>query len=178
MQYAITGYFDEITESNITRFWKLMYDKGFSDYLYLSENRPHIKYCVFNEINEEMIKSKLAEYSKRINRINVHFHNIGMYINDELLSVVLEISATIEMLNLQKSICQDFKDSGRFVDENYFDSGIWKPDCFIGVGIPISKSNEMIDELRKWNIQYDGSLQKIGLIQYRPAKIIVEYNTL
>jgi len=52
MGYAIVGYFDKETDEVIRELWKILMINGIGDYLYNSENNPHIKFIMYENLDE------------------------------------------------------------------------------------------------------------------------------
>lgn len=72
MGYAIVGYFDRETDEMIRELWKSLMVNGVDDYLYNSENNPHIKFVMYENFDEtqgiDIIKN-IANQTKPIDVI-------------------------------------------------------------------------------------------------------------
>ena len=85
MGYAIVGYFDKETDEKIRGLWKNLMLKEVDDYLYNSENNPHIKFAMYETLEEEQVIDvirNIAEQTKTMN--NEKQPNLRMALNDKI----------------------------------------------------------------------------------------------
>lgn len=64
MGYAVVGYFDKATDERIRRIWKELMENDIDDYLYNSENNPHIKFAMYENIEESDIINEIQNISQ------------------------------------------------------------------------------------------------------------------
>ncbi len=72
MAYAIVGYFDSITDLFIKSIWKELADNDICNYLYNSENNPHIKFLMFEELELDNVVPILYDFTQKHKKIDVH----------------------------------------------------------------------------------------------------------
>ncbi|HEX3048363.1 MAG TPA: hypothetical protein VHY08_26685 [Bacillota bacterium] len=175
MAYAIVGYFDHPTDSFIRSIWKELADNDICNYLFTSENDPHIKFSMHSEINLDKAIPLLSSFTNNHRKLTIHLKNYGFYPNDEPI-LFLDFSATIPLIQLENDIQKTFSPLGQNFDVNYFDENIWKPDCFLTLGIDKSKLQEGVVILLKKPLQFNGIIERLGIIEFHPAKQIVSYS--
>ena len=67
----------------------------------------------------------------------------------------------------------DIKDTS-----NFFEQGIWKPDCQLTRAFDKTKLINAINYLADTKLPFDGFLERIGLIEFHPAKQLFSYDLL
>ena len=175
MPYSIVGYFDYKTDSFIRSIWKDLAENDICNYLHASGNNPHIKFSMYTELDLEKAKSLLAKFTQERKRLDLHLKNYGFYPNEKPI-LFLDFSATIPLIQLEIDIQQTFKGLGKNFDFNFFDENIWKPDCFLTVEIDRSKLQKGVMILLNKPVQFNGTLDRLGIIEFHPAKQITSFD--
>lgn len=175
MSYAIVGYFDQDSDRRIKALWRRLAESGVCDYLEHSENRPHFKFAMFDSMDLESVQRSLDLFSKKMKKLGLHFKNYGFYPNDKPI-VFIDISATIGIIELQREIQESFNDLGKKTDIPFFDQGVWKPDCFLTIGLEKGKLEKAVSILSEHQLPFNGYLERIGLIEFYPAKQLFSYS--
>ena len=177
MAYAIVGYFDWKTDSFIKSLWKELADNEICSYLSNSENNPHIKFSMFNQLDIEKVTPVFNAFTRTHNKITVHLKNYGFFAN-ETPTLFIDFAPSIQLIELENDIRNTFNKYGICFDFNYFDENIWMPSCQLTVKTEHSKLNGAIELLLKRPLQFDGILERIGIIEFHPAKQIVSCNLI
>jgi len=173
--FAVVGYFDKNSDKIIKTLWQGMSDSGVCNYLINSANDPHIKFSILNEIDIKLIEKSIKLLSEKINKIKVHFKTYSFYPND-LPFVCIDIAVSFPILELHSEI-QNISNEGNAKDtKNYFELGTWKPDCQLTRAFEKSKLTNAINYLSETKLPFDGILERIGLIEFHPAKKLFSYN--
>ena len=177
MGYAIVGYFDSDTDKKIKRLWQGMADSEVCNYLINSANNPHIKFAMFDFIDVEAVKRKLEQLTKTTRQIDVHFKSYSFY---PILNpfFCIDIAVTKPILELHSQIlkeCSEYTDDNLMVN---FKHGVWKPDCQLTIRFDKSKLVPAVNYLSETQLPFDGKLEKIGLIEFHPAKQMFSYELL
>lgn len=173
MPYAIVGYFDHQSSLLIRDYWKKLAEANVCDYLHKSANSPHIKLGMFDEMDVDACRLSLQALSERTSAQKIHFKNIGIYPNEQPI-FFLDIAASAALLTLQREIAELFKGVPKKVALEYFDPGIWKPDCFLTMAIDRSKVPCALAVLLELPLPFDGRLEALGLLEFHPARKIFE----
>jgi len=174
MGYAIVGYFDQNSDDKIKELWKKMADIEVDDYLINSENSPHIKFAMFDSINLPIVRNEVYLLSKKIEKINIHFKKYGFYPGENPF-LTIDIADSSEILKLHTDIQNVTNPLGDKDDRNYFDAGIWKPDCQLTVAFDKNKLAKAVNFLTETSMPFDGRLESLGLIEFHPAKKLFTY---
>jgi hypothetical protein len=177
MAYAIVGYFDSNSDKKIKELWKGLADIGVDDYLINSSNNPHIKFAMFESLDIENAQNELKLLLEKIQKINIHFKKYGIYPNDKPF-ITIDIAENIEIIKSHMKIQKIFD---KFIDKdnvNYFVPGIWKPDCQLTASFDKSKLGAAVDYLSETDLPFNGRLEKIGVIEFHPAKQLFSYELL
>ncbi|MDQ0361712.1 hypothetical protein [Breznakia pachnodae] len=177
MGYAIVGYFDAKSTEVINSLWRSMADLEVDDYLIHSENTPHIKLLILNTIDIVNAEEILQSLVKKIMKVNIQFKTFSFYPNEKPF-VCIDIVVTKQLLELQGVIREQFED---YIDEDmniYFEQGTWKPDCQLTTEIDKKKLVTAVNYLLKQQLPFYGLLERIGLIEFYPAKQIYSYELL
>lgn len=174
MAFAIVGYFDKNSDDRIKSLWKLLAENNICDYLYTSQNSPHIKFSTYADLDLDNTIHTLSEFVPMHDRFDIHFKNYGFYPNKKPI-IFLDTSASNHILNFQIEINETIKKFGKKFDFDYFDPGIWKPDCFLTIGIDKNKLPKAISLLGGTHLSFNGIMESIGIIEFHPAKKIIEF---
>ena len=166
MGYAIVGYFDQASDEKIKALWKALADIGVDNYLINSENSPHIKFAMFNSIDLPSVQNELQLLSKRLEKINIHFKKYGLYPGDKPF-VTIDIADNNDILKLHMEIQNTINQLGEkdnrdvnFVLSN--DMVSWQ-------------SGFQIPYLADTSMPFNVKLEKIGVIEFTPAKQLFSY---
>lgn len=170
MGYAIVGYFDAGADNRIKEMWKLMSDQDIDNYLINSENDSHFKFDMSDEIDVSLVKRELGEIAKEYKKIDLHFKKFGFYPNKEKPFVTLDIAENNHIIELQRKIHTTFINKAIEDSRGFFSSGIWKPDIQLTVSFEKEKLPKAVEYLNKIDLPFDGKLESIGLIEFRPVK--------
>ena len=177
MAYAIVGYFDSISDEKIKELWRGLADIGVDDYLINSSNNPHIKFAMFESLDIETAQKELHLLSEKIRKINIHFKKYGIYPNDNPF-ITIDIAENIEIIKLHKEIQKIFDKFVNNHSEKYFVPGVWKPDCQLTASFDKSKLGAAVNYLSETSLPFNGQLEKIGVIEFYPAKQLFSYELL
>ncbi|MCL2253459.1 MAG: hypothetical protein FWC09_03365 [Lachnospiraceae bacterium] len=177
MGYAVVGYFDEVSDRIIKSLWHGMADSDICDYLISSDNNPHIKFAMYNELEIEIIKDSLMLLTKQINKIPLHFKTFSFYPNDKPF-ICIDVAVSIPILTLHEKVQTAFEKYALSDNNVYFRQGIWKPDCQLTLPLDKLKLVNAINYLSEMKLPFNGILEQIGLIEFHPAKQLFSYELL
>lgn len=174
MGFAIVGYFDSISDKKIRTLWKGMADVGVDDYLINSANNPHIKFAMYDSIDLELVQKELQLLSEKLQKINIHFKKYGIYPNDNPF-ITIDIADNAEIMKLHRDIQVLVDGFEMKQNQGYFAPGIWKPDCQLTVSFEKTKLAAAVNYLVETDLPFNGKLEKIGVIEFHPAKQLFSY---
>jgi hypothetical protein len=177
MPHAIVAYFDTNSDQVIRNTWKALADAGVCDYLYKSENNPHIKLGMYDNLDVDIASERLKSLAQKTEKQKIHFKNIGIYPGARPI-VFLDVSVTAKLLNIQQQTQSIFSGESREIGATYFDPGIWKPDCFLTMSIERERLHQAIDITMDIPLPFDGFIEQIGAIEFHPARKLFSYPLL
>lgn len=175
MGYAIVGYFDKETNEKIRELWKDLMINNIDDYLFHSENNPHIKFVMYDDFQEAQVKEEIRKIAEMTNVIDVVFKSYSFYPNEQPF-INIDMAVGMELLRLQSEIREKCDSFSKLFSVDFFDRGKWKPDCQLTREIDKSKLINAINCLCERKLPIKGRLEKIGLIKFHPAKQIVNFD--
>jgi len=103
MGYAIVGYFDKETDEKIRTLWKDLMISGVDDYLYHSENNPHIKFAMYEDFEEVQGIEVIKKIAQSTTSIDVIFKSYSFYPNEQPF-INIDMAVSMELLGLQTEI--------------------------------------------------------------------------
>lgn len=174
MPYAIVGYFDNETDLFIKSLWKELADNNICNYLYNSENNPHIKFSMHTELDVEKVNPILCGFANNHNKLTLHLKNYGFFSNENP-TLVIDFAPSISLIKLENDIQRTFSIYGKNYDFNYFDENVWMPNCQLTVKSECINFQEAINILLQRPLQFNGVLDRLGVIEFHPAKQITSY---
>lgn len=175
MGYAIVGYFDKNASEKIKAIWERLAITEVDDYLYHSENDPHFKFAMYDDLDMNNAENKINTIIKRYKRINLHFKKFGFYPNPNKPFITLDIAEKEDIIHLQKEIQEGINDKNNTSISPFFQEGIWKPDIQLTIGIEKHKLPLAMELLNDVELPFDGVLESIGIIEFHPAKQISRF---
>lgn len=175
MGYAIVGYFDKITDEKIHGLWEMLAKEGIDDYLFNSANNPHIKFMMYEDIEKDKLMECLSNIAKTMKPIDVIFKSYSFYPNEKPFFNI-DMAVGNELLALQETIRKSCDKLSQVFPIDYFDKGIWKPDCQLTREIDNNKIYDAVGCLYKNKLPLVGRLERIGLIEFHPAKQIISFD--
>jgi hypothetical protein len=175
MPFAIVVYFDPATEEIIHENWRKLAEREIDTYLYQSENRPHIKLEMFENIDLGKCKERIKEISKRTKKIDIIFKNIGILPLENPV-IFLGPTTTKELLSLQYDVINATSDISQALNPEFFLPGLWTPDCQLTVRISKGKLLNAIYTAIEIPIPMNSIISEIGVLEYHPAKKLFAYS--
>lgn len=103
MGYAIVGYFDKKTDKMIRELWKSLAVSGVDDYLYKSENNPHIKFAMYENFDKVRGIDIIKNIASQTKPVDVIFKSYSFYPN-ECPFLNIDTAVSMELLKLQSTI--------------------------------------------------------------------------
>lgn len=86
------------------------------------------------------------------------------------------MAVSMELLRLQAEIREKCDKFSGLLPIDFFDMGIWKPDCQLTREIDKTQLLNTVNCLYERKLPIKGKLERIGLIKFHPAKQIVHFN--
>ena len=172
--FAVVGYFDKDSDKIIKSLWQGMADIEVCDYLINSANDPHIKFAIFNELDVKSVEKSLRLLCEKTEKIKIHFKTYSFYPNDQPF-LCIDIAVSFPILELHREIHNIFNENDTKDTRNFFEQGIWKPDCQLTRAFEKIKLINAIKYLAETKLPFDGFLERIGLIEFHPAKQLFAY---
>lgn len=144
------------------------------DNLYHSANNPHIKFAMYEDIEETDVINEIRNIAKQAKSIDVVFKSYSFYPNEQPF-LNIDMAVSMELLRLQSKIRENCDRFSKFLPIDFFDRGIWKPDCQLTREIDKSKLVNAVNCLYESKLPIKGKIEKIGLIKFHPAEQIVNF---
>lgn len=176
MEYAVELYFDKVSEEIIKSMWKVLYDKGISEFMYESNSKPHISLAVYNDKlnNFEAFINKVRTLSEDIKSFELNLSNIGMFNTDEGV-VFLSPKVTRDLLDIHEKFHDSMKDFSEY-EWGYYQPDQWIPHCTMGIDLNQDKLLECIEVISSIFKPIKITVEKIGIIKFKPIQYITEFN--
>ncbi len=168
MTYSIAVFFDEETEQELRRVWQVLADAHLSDFLYLSNNRPHITLSIYKNINLEKTSAVLCKLAGEYPVMDVSFRAVGIFPNTA--DVFLMPSISLRLLELEQKLRNEFAEITIQPDTPYFLPGEWTPHCSMAIDVQrhllLAAVQKVIAAIK---FPLDGKIIGLGLTSYPPV---------
>ena len=174
MPYAIVGYYDKYSDEKIRTLWKGMEETGVDDYLIHSNNNPHFKFAMYEDLNIGLAEEVLLSISSTTRKVPVQFKSYSFYPNEKPF-LCIDFAVHPAIMDLQAEIRSKCDPYAKLFNMNYFDQGIWKPDCQLTIAFEKEKLVKAIDYLSNAELPFSGTIDRIGIIEFHPAKQLFSY---
>jgi len=145
MLYAIVLLFDIQSSDSISRVFERFNKKNISHkgLIHDLKIKPHITFSVYENIDIEIIKTRLNQFCKNHNEFKIQFSSIGYFPVEESV-LFLNPKANKELLNMQQEIFELFEDF-----ETEYSPETWVPHCTLCMYLQKEKLAEAIDIVKE-----------------------------
>jgi hypothetical protein len=168
MTYSIGAFFDIQTETEIRRVWKIMADSGIAEYLYQSDNRPHITLTIFDDLDLDRTSAMLCNLAGEYTRIPVSFQSISIFPNSN--AVFLAPLVTPQLVKFQESVHKALISFANLPDYPYYLPGQWIPHCSIANYMPPENLIPAVQKaIETLSLPITGWITEVGLTSFRPV---------
>ena len=123
----------------------------------------------------DKIKEVLFSLSKTISKFPIHFKTYNFYPNEKPF-ISIDMAAAKQILDLQTKIRSECDRYGELFGFDVFNEGIWKPDCQLTIEISKEKLLKAIAILLDTELPFNGTLERIGVIEFHPAKQLFSFD--
>ena len=172
MPVAIELLFDKKSENVIRDIWKALYDEGVCRWLYESASIPHITLGVYNDgfgNISEMI-NEVENFSIEMRQMNLQMSNIGLF-NVDGSVIFISPKVTEELLEVHRKFHQQMNKYIKYSWEYYLHN-LWIPHCAIAMNIDENLKLKCIDIVSKKFKPFFVSIEKIGIVKFKPIETI------
>ena len=154
--------------------WEGKASIGVCNYLINSANNPHVKFAMFDSLDVKEAEASLKLLCATHKKEAVHFKTYSFFPNENP-TISIDIATSSPLIELQAIIHDSFKKFGKEDGRRYFDNGIWTPNCQLTIGIDKIKLGTAVSYLCEMRLPFDGVLERIGIIEFHPAKQLCSY---
>lgn len=175
MSFAIHLFFDADTETSIHAVWKELSDSGLAPYLYQSANRPHLTLAIYQEMDQNLAKTRLETLAEKIGPLHLSFQSFGIFSLPQA-AVFLGPTVTNSLLELHTKTHQVFGEFSR-QPEPYYLPGNWIPHCALALEINFEAIQPVMEiGMRLLKLPLEGQITEIGLVGFRPMVHLCTYS--
>ncbi len=168
MGFAIEMFFDKSTECAILEYWKSLYDTDLSKVLFELGGRPHITLAVYNDVDVNKLRDKLAIFLEERKALKLRFESVSVFPTDPSV-VFLAPGMTDSLRDIHReyhNIMQDFS-----VNEwEYYLPNKWVPHCAIAMEVPRENVSSVVGHIMSKIYQFDFTIEEVGIVEFRPIR--------
>lgn len=128
-----------------------------------------IKFAMYEDFKEINIVDEIRNIAKQTKSIDVVFKSYSFYPNEQPF-LNIDMAVSMELLRLQAEIREKCDKFSELLPIDFFDLGIWKPDCQLTREIDETKLMNAVNCLYGRKLPIKGKLERIGLIKFHPVK--------
>jgi len=170
LAFAVQLYFDRKTEQTVIELWNKLKVISPDNYMPSSGNYPHITTAIFSEVNINALIQITDKYTKTISIFEMDLCSFGNFIGTDVVYL-----APVVTKNLLHVHMQYHKKIRRLKNQfEYYMPGNWIPHCTISLNSGISSVPEIISFLVTNFTKMKCTVERIGIIEFRPVKILWE----
>ncbi len=169
MPYAVHLFFDEETDRTIRSVWQEMSESGVAPYLGVSGNRPHISLALCECLDLERCESGLKELIAKFNPLVVSFQTLGIFPPPNA-TVFTGPVVTQELLALQREVDGLLNSCCTWPEFDYYRPGHWIPHCTLAMEFDDSQLPRALEIAGHLKLPHNGSIDGVGVIEFRPVK--------
>ena len=135
--------------------------------------KPHISLGIYNEVKIEDFITELQIFSRKIKSLNVNLSSIGMFVTQEPV-IYLAPTVTKELLDIHAKFHSYFEKYKNQAWDYYLPNN-WVPHCTLAMNLDNDMVNRVIEICSKISLPLKAKLDRIGLIEFKPNKQLIEY---
>jgi 2'-5' RNA ligase len=167
MTYSIGAYFDQETETEIRRIWKALAVSQAAEYLYVSNDRPHITLSIFDNLDQEKTSQLMCSLAHEFPVMEVSFQSIGIFPSN---AVFLAPIVSPTLLDLQRRSHESLISFSKLPDHPYFVPGNWVPHCSLAIEFLPEKIMGVLQAvMQEARLPLNGKITALGLTSFRPV---------
>lgn len=173
MGYAVELYFDSQTEKNVWDLRRVLRKHGIPCTLGELGDRPHISLAVFPHVDCDRLIALTHEFASKFEPFAVQLSAIGTFPTGEN-GLFLSPVPTQELLNCHKEFHDGLTES-TITPSAYYISQNWIPHCTVEMNIPDAQLLKAIELCKKTFKPLFGQIQEIGVVEFRPIKLLAKW---
>ncbi|MCK5155751.1 MAG: 2'-5' RNA ligase family protein [Spirochaetales bacterium] len=173
MGFAFEMFFDSKSEEKITSIWEKLIARNLPSFMLENNCKPHISLSVYNNLGIETAKKNLFKFCSEHNCFNLFLGFIGTFVSNENV-IFIAPSMTENLINIHKDFHAKFsylQDSGW----DYYLPNKWQPHCTMAIEISKEQYINSFNTIRENFNPIEITVEAIGLVGFRPIKLIQEY---
>lgn len=164
--YAVIGYLDNETEIKFKNLWKILSDRGITNYgIETKGKRPHITIADYDILDKDKFISLFDKYYSNKDKINLSLNILGTFINTSTLFIAPTLST--ELITFHKNHHNFFMEFNKD-ESSFYLPGKWVPHCTIA-----SRLNEdnMVDAFKFCKSYLNKTLSQLSEIALIEIKL-------
>lgn len=173
MPYAVEMFFDKESDARIRQIWRSLKESGISSYMNDSGSIPHVTLSVFSGLDVDDADRRLVSFSEKVSGFRLVLASIGAFPTAENVLFLTPV-VTEELLRVHKTFHNEFADL-REDQWPYYMPGSWVPHCTLAINIKREEVHEALEHVIKEYSPLCVDVERIGLVEYHPVKLLKEY---
>jgi hypothetical protein len=170
MEYAVTLYFDEISEMNINSLILNIAEKCGNKYMVKNKIPPHITISLFQyDENIEAIEKIIDKNISMFNKGDISLASIGIF-NPSVLFIMPSMNEYLVESN--KKIKEILQTNEKIKIDKYYLKNQWVPHISLAVKLNENELTAGIKTLIKDFKTFDGKINRIAFVKCNPYKDI------
>lgn len=173
MDTAVELFFDASGDQAVRKIWRKLSAAGINSFMEDMGSTPHLSMAVYNEVDTDLLGSKLAFLAQDFPPLSLRLSAVGMFPGREGV-LFLAPAVTQELLDLHcryHSLASDWSD----LVWPYYRPGVWFPHCTLAMAL---KESDLAQALQLVRADFSGlevTVSSAAIVRYSPAVLLRKF---
>jgi len=176
MGFSVELLFDQESEKKIRDLWRLLYEEGGGDFMYLNGGRPHISLAVYYSEMEylETLQEIVMSLFSNVKKFKLTFNSIGVFPGKERVTF-LNPKPSMKLLNIHNTLYNEIRRHKiRKYYWGHYKPKSWVPHCTMILNNEIDLHIKGIEILSREFQTIEATVERVALVSFYPFQIIYE----
>ena len=168
MSVAVAMYLDPEAEARIKDIWRELAEKNVSSYMLDSGWRPHVSLAVFDHLDVEDARNRLASFAAGIPPFPITLSSVGRFSGE---NDVLFLSPLVseELLRVHRDFHRLFE-CHRDAEWEYYLEHRWVPHCTLAERLPSDSIPKAVEIGLGISLPIEARIIEMAIVEFRPVR--------
>lgn len=168
MSVAVAMYLDPEAEARIKGIWRELAEKHVSSHMLDSGWRPHISLAVFDHLDIEDARNRLASFAAGIPPFPITLSSVGRFSGENDVLFLSPLMSE-ELLRVHRDFHRLFE-CHRDAEWEYYLEHRWVPHCTLAERLPNDSIPKAVEIGRGISLPIEARIIEMAIVEFRPVR--------
>jgi hypothetical protein len=175
MAFAISLWFDEVSEADIREKWQRLHAGGISTALCSGPYRPHITLGIWEQLDLDQLRAQLKPEITTLESFEITLPFIGCIsappgkISNSGSAVFLGVTPTSLLLSVHELVHAAAGISANSCRQ-FYKKNVWNPHCTLAANVPSADVPRAVEIAQRFSFPMQVRVDRVGVIE-TPAEV-------